>query len=204
MIAIAHAKSPGAISAVMVLPDKNHPVEKKKFRNVLKLLSSNPMLEGRLSLHLYVNPAKVTPQHNALINIARLFAPSKRVLLMPYLPMDTNVDIMPNTIDVANTTTTVLMGRIDARNNLKNGTFSFDTLLLVDRDDSRWCPERFVSSSRIQWAECLWTFWLSSLGHLETVDLSYTAKSSPDIKTAPVMVRTFPAQSSAFLSLRNA
>lgn len=168
----------GSLSAVMVI-ERNDQGSKRELRENLKKLSKLPALRQKLFLHVYTKPVAGPVARDALLNLARIFAPTRRIVFFPFIPSgdaDCRTVIVPprawNETDPG-------IERIQphflipykATNDLSIGDLPNTTALIMDRDSTVWCPERFVS----KWAECLWYLWLSSFGYFESSSCGLTS-----------------------------
>ena len=132
-----------------------------------------------LSLHLLHLAYQDQGSPNTFLNIARLFATTKTVMLVP-----TNISFLP------------LIASDVAKQKLRSGSLpslittsaanwtTFSTLhhfspLLIQLDDAVWCTDRFfVANTRpSDWPECLWQFWLASFGEFGKVQVTFKTLS---------------------------
>lgn len=145
---------------------------KRELRENLKKLSKLPALRQKLFLHVYTKPVTGPVAHDALLNLARFFAPTRRIVFFPFIPTsgaDCRTIIIPprawNETDLGiERIQPYFLIPYEATNDLSIGDLPNSTVLIMDRDSTVWCPERFVS----KWTECLWYLWLSSFGYFES------------------------------------
>lgn len=122
-----------------------------------------------LSLHiLYTTPGSKHPP-NAYLNLARLFARTDRVILIPG-----NVSALPPPTLLGTLSTQLpVLSIISNQNDTK---FPFHALApaIMPRNHSIWCTERlFLADSRDgDWDACLWQLWLNSFGDIEILKAS--------------------------------
>jgi len=121
---------------------------------------------------VYTKPVTGPVPRDALLNLARIFAPTRRIVLFPFIPSsgaDCRTIIIPprawneTDLDIEHIQPHFLIP-YKATNDLSTGNLPNSTVLIMDRDSTVWCPERFVS----KWTECLWYLWLSSFGYFES------------------------------------
>lgn len=137
-----------------------------------------PLLKAALSVHvLHLHPA--TELHsNALLNVARLLSPGTRAVLFPGNLSSAPPKNLYKTLlsQQPSSSSALTSGRIRKRRpvilTLKDHTsFPFAPLapLVIARDDSIWCTERFFAgmSRAADWEECLWQIWLANFGDVE-------------------------------------
>lgn len=131
----------------------------------------------RLAIHLLHLHANMNASPNTFLNIARLFSPTRFVMLFPVsldnIPApklhEDLLSRMKSNITARDLSPTI----VSFTRNSSATRFPYlrDTPLLLDRSHPIWCTERFFSvPSRSQdWDECLWLFWLKSFGGLHTL-----------------------------------
>lgn len=145
---------------------------KRELREALRKLSKLPALRQKLFLHVYTKPVTGPVARDAVLNLARIFAPTRRIVFFPFIP-SSGADCHSITIPLrAWNETDFNIEHIqphflipyEATNDLSIGDLPNSTVLIMDRDSTVWCPERFVS----RWTECLWYLWLSSFGYFES------------------------------------
>jgi len=161
----------GSLSVVMVI-ERSDRESKRELRETLKKLSKLPALRQKLFLHVYTKPVTGPVARDALLNLARIFAPTRRIVLFPFIPLSSadcrNVIIPPRAwnetdLEIVHIRPHFLIPH-ETTNDLSIGDLPNSTALIMDRDSTVWCPERFVS----KWTECLWYIWLSSFGDFES------------------------------------
>ncbi|KAF8622761.1 hypothetical protein AX15_006848 [Amanita polypyramis BW_CC] len=129
----------------------------KKFHDL-----KNRLRKTRTSLHLLHVKTHNSSVPNMYLNLARIFAPTSRVVLFPapiaHLPPRElyYLAVAQDSQYPAVVTT------------LSRTTYPFMTLspVLLHRNHNTWCSERhFVHSHRFaDWQECVWQIWAESLG----------------------------------------
>ena len=162
---------PGSLS-VVIMVERSDRESKKELRETLKKLSKLPALRQKLFLHVYTKPVSGPVAHGALLNLARIFSPTRRIVLFPFIPSSgadcRTVIIPPRAWNETNLGIEHIQPHFliphEASNDLSLGNLDNSTVLIMDRDSTVWCPERVVS----KWTECLWYIWLSSFGYFES------------------------------------
>ncbi|KAF9521005.1 hypothetical protein BS47DRAFT_6430 [Hydnum rufescens UP504] len=139
------------------------------------ILFQSPL--AHLSIHLLYSPIPLSSlTHNAHMNLARLYALTSLVLLFPsglaYLPSHS---LYPSLL-AAKVSHPLIIPRLSrpptkqqkAPDRLKDEDaslpFTWESALVVSRNDQLWCTERFFVPYPKEWTECLWQFWLSHPG----------------------------------------
>jgi len=149
---------------------------KRLFQKQLRILSKNSSI-NQLSVHLFSHPKHIEPPFNSLMNLARFYAPTEAVLLVPVISLlpafsahfSSDITVM----DSPDHSTAILVGVGDASN--ENGEFEASSALLLRKTNGPWCPERFLSIRESQWKQCLWRAWLLSLGDFQIIPLGTDA-----------------------------
>ncbi|KAI9442743.1 hypothetical protein H4582DRAFT_1930637 [Lactarius indigo] len=171
---------PGPISLV-VLSRKPPPSNRTRLRPALVRLLHHPMLNAsRLALHtLHLGP--MTPDApNVFLNLARLFAPTHTVLLVPGTPAPPQVPATtvwpfphlqgPVIINAQASTAS------PSRTTDKGRSETPLAPVLIPRDHPLWCTERFAfvpaythtSPRAADWEACLWQVQLETYGAAST------------------------------------
>jgi hypothetical protein len=164
-------KFPGPISLLVItaaLPSSN---EHKKVLSKIQHLRSQPTLRLSLSLHVLHIESGNGGSPNMYLNIARLFAPSREVILFP-----SNLTVVPPRNAYASITSQAASASKPAIITSETPTsfmVSGNSAVLLDRDHNLWCTERFLyfNSRAYGWAECLWQVWLESLGEISFINV---------------------------------
>ncbi|KAM5532556.1 hypothetical protein V8D89_013762 [Ganoderma adspersum] len=152
-----------------------------------KIQSESPLLQKTLSAHvLHLGPSMET-QPNAFLNLARLLSPCPRTVLFPgnlsYTPQKNLFKALVGLLG-----SSVMAGRTHKHKPVvltmqKYPSFPFAPLapVLISRDDSTWCTERFFAnvSRSADWVECLWQVWLAHFGDVEVKQLQGWAPALP-------------------------
>jgi hypothetical protein len=122
------------------------------------------------------------------MNLARFFSPSADVLMLLSrfsIDLDSLQQVileqdLPTTTEGASVLVPGILGTESPSISTQNEAFDPKSALLLHRDRSPWCPERFIAQSSAQWLECMWHVWILSLGSLQTV--VYPEASPKDMK----------------------
>ncbi|TFK94558.1 hypothetical protein K466DRAFT_642057 [Polyporus arcularius HHB13444] len=141
--------------------------------------NEHPALKTRLMVHvLHLAPAAEL-QPNAFLNLARLLSPSPRAVLFPgnlsYAPPKTLYKTLlsqqPSSSSALSPSGLARKRKPVVLTSKDHMSFPFAQLapLVIARDDSTWCTERFFAgmSRAGDWEECLWQVWLANFGGVE-------------------------------------
>ncbi|KIY53956.1 hypothetical protein FISHEDRAFT_32292 [Fistulina hepatica ATCC 64428] len=151
---------------ISLLVTTNARPESEDHRHVLNriraLAERDPALS--LSVHLLHVKRYNEQNHNTYLNLARLFAPTERVLLFPG---DPHLCAIPNVhVTLLDRDASLPLLIADSR-----PAFPFPPMspIVVRRDHPAWCTERFffAHSRLIDWQECTWSIWLESFGSFD-------------------------------------
>ncbi|KAI0356220.1 hypothetical protein OH77DRAFT_1589227 [Trametes cingulata] len=183
------------------------PQHREMVNKLAALQRKHPPLRQTFFVHLlHLDPA--TDVHpNAFLNIARLLAPSPRVVLFPGNLSSAPPKTLYRTLlhqqpysSSAMTSSGRTRGRRPAV--LTDGertSFPFVPLapLVLARDDSTWCTERFFAgmSRAADWEECLWQVWLANFGDLEIRQVPGISPNGGDTTENASTVRKLPLSS---------
>lgn len=156
----------GPISLV-VLSRKPPTSNRAPLRPALAHLLRHPMLNvSRLALHtLHLDP-KTPDAPNVFLNLARLFAPTRTVLLVPGTPAP------PQTLPPLVLTGPVIITAAPQKTADKGRPETPLAPVLIPRDHPLWCTERFAfvpvythtSPRAADWDACLWQLKLETYG----------------------------------------
>ena len=156
----------GPISLV-VLSRKPPTSNRAPLRPALAHLLRHPMLNvSRLALHtLHLDP-KTPDAPNVFLNLARLFAPTRTVLLVPGTPAP------PQTLPPLTLTGPVIITAAPQKTADKGRPETPLAPVLIPRDHPLWCTERFAfvpvythtSPRAADWDACLWQVKLETYG----------------------------------------
>ena len=155
------------------------PQQEKLTAKLAALQRKHPPLQKNLFVHFLHMETGMEVRPNAFLNLARLLAPSPRVVLFPG-----NLSVVPpktlyRTLLHQQPSSSSAMapgGRPRKRRpgimtSRERTSFPFAPLapLVLARDDATWCTERFFADMprSADWEECLWQVWLGNFGDLE-------------------------------------
>jgi hypothetical protein len=132
-----------------------------------------------LSLHLLHLSHRDQGSPNTFLNIARLFAATKTVMLIPanlsFLPLITS-DLAKQEFRSGSLPSIVTTS---ASNWSTFSALPFLSPLIIRLDYPVWCTDRFfVDNTRpSDWMECLWQFWLDSFGEFSNIQATFRTRS---------------------------
>ena len=163
---------PGPISVILSV-NSSHDLEVAPtlLKRFMEAPSNGPLPNPRISYLVYLK-GSVGEQPNAYLNLARLISQTSHVVLFPQpLP-----ELYPAIVYSHFDNTTHLCSRntpVVLTASRKNSKFPFSPFspLMVHRDDTTWCDERFdfFESPFVAWEECLWQFWITKHGGLQSI-----------------------------------
>ncbi len=156
-----------------------------RYKNLLSKLANlqgeSPLLRKTLVAHVVHLDSSAEARPNAFLNLARLLSPCSRTVLFPgnlsYVPPK---NIYKTLVGQQTSSSSAMTSRIHRRKPVvltmrEYTSFPFAPLapLLISRDDSTWCTERFFAniSRSADWEECLWQVWLAHFGDVEVKQL---------------------------------
>jgi hypothetical protein len=181
----------GPISLVVITSAQRFSAEDKILMDRIQSLQNQIADRFSLSLHLLhvVRGTKDSP--NAYLNLARLFAPTKVVVLFPgnlsvLPPVHSHASVLERSSDASDSP--VLITSYGSA----SPPFPPLSALRLNKDHTLWCTERFFSSpSREQnWQECLRQFWLDSIGEMSFIHVANWVLENSE-KTGVVQVSWF-------------
>jgi hypothetical protein len=146
-------------------------VAQSLLQRLMEAPSNDTLSNQRISYLIYMK-GSAGEQPNAYLNLARLVSQTDHIVLFPKLLPELDPAIAYSRL--YNST------RLDSRNSplvltasRKNLVFPFSPFspLMVHRDDTTWCDERFdfLDSPSIAWEECLWQFWITKHGGIRPI-----------------------------------
>lgn len=132
----------------------------------LEAIHLSLFLRQQVTIHLLHTPHSRSYTSNALLNLARLFASTKQVLLFP-LGLSRSPQPTLRTALLITPRSEPYPYRLIPANatiSLPGNPLSSDSVLLIDRDAPFWCSERFFAAPDLiaEWDECLWQVWLAA------------------------------------------
>ena len=162
--------------------------------------SNGTLPNPRISYLVYLK-SSTGEKPNAYLNLARLVSQTNHVVMFPKLlpelrPTTTYSHFHNATYLHSRNTPAVLI----ASRKLSGLPFSPFSPLMVHRDDTTWCDERFdfLNSPTVAWEECLWQFWITKHGGLQLIASKEPWKAA-DVNRTTVR-RTLGYQNTPFLN----
>ena len=133
--------------------------------------SNGTLPDPRISYLVYLK-GSAGEQPNAYLNLARLISQTNHLVLFPRLPLELDTAVIyshfHNATHLHSRNTPVVLTA-----SRKNSEFPFSPFspLMVHREDTTWCDERFdfLGSPFVAWEECLWQFWITKHGRLQPI-----------------------------------
>jgi hypothetical protein len=163
---------PGPISLILSVDDSHDlDIAQISLKRLMGAPSNATLPKPRISYLVYLK-GSAGEHPNAYLNLARLVSQTNQVVLFPrplpeLHPMITYSHFNNATRLHSRNTPVVLTA------SRKDSGFPFSPLspLMVHRDDTTWCDERFdfLDSPSVAWEECLWQFWITKHGGLQPV-----------------------------------
>ena len=142
--------------------------------NRVSQLYSPTSSNSSLSLHLLHVRSSAQENPNAYINLARLFSETNQVVLFPHRLF--NMDSLQAHSLFLDHTHSGHSSKPAVITASGHSSFPFSPFspILLRRDDSIWCDERFAlsSSGAFDWEECLWQFWVTKHGAIQALPVS--------------------------------
>ncbi|KAG0706094.1 hypothetical protein DFH29DRAFT_846569 [Suillus ampliporus] len=163
---------PGSMSLVIVtsaqLGSTNYSTTLRRLPEVMGLLDTHASFG--LSFHVLQVSSSSGGSANAYLNVARLLAPTDRVVLFP--------DGLPSHLSSKSyhsiVRSTSLHPLVLGNNSRRTYPFAPMSPVVLPKDYPSWCTERFslLRSRSLDWDDCLWQLWLESGGEVKsaTVD----------------------------------
>ncbi|KAG2043574.1 hypothetical protein BDR03DRAFT_852238 [Suillus americanus] len=119
-----------------------------------------------LSFHVLQVSSSSGGSANAYLNVARLLAPTDRVVLFPDgLPSHLSSNLYSSIIRSTSPQPLVL-----GNNSRRTYPFAPMSPVILPKDYPTWCTERFslFRSRSLDWEDCLWQLWLESAGEVKS------------------------------------
>jgi hypothetical protein len=140
----------------------------------LAMLRRLPGLTGRLDTHapsgLSFHVLRVSSSSggsaNAYLNLARLLAPTDRVVLFP----DGLPSYLSNNLYSSLVWSTFPLPLVLGNDRSRIYPFALMSPVVLPKDYPTWCTERFslFRSRSLDWEDCLWQLWLESGGEVKS------------------------------------
>ena len=163
---------PGPISLILSV-DSSQDLETAQIS--LKKLTEAPLTDSLPNPWIsYLVYLKDSPgeQPNAYLNLARLISQTNHVVLFPKPLLELHPTAayshFRNVTHIHSRNTPVVL-----TTSRKHSVFPFSSFspLMIHREDTTWCDERFdfLGSPSVAWEECLWQFWITKHGGLQPI-----------------------------------
>ena len=142
----------------------------------------------RISYLVYLK-GSAGEQPNAYLNLARLVSQTNHVVLFPKPLLEFDLTAayshFHNATHLHSRNTPVVL--IPNRRMAGFPFYPFSPLM-VHRDDTTWCDERFdfLESPSVAWEECLWQFWITKHGGLQSIASRNPWKTVLDVNRTTV------------------
>jgi len=162
----------GPISLILSV-DSSQDLEtaRTSFERLTEVPLNGSLPNPRISYLVYLKDSPVE-QPNAYLNLARLISQTNHVVLFPK-PL---LELHPTVAYSHFRNATHLNSRnipvvLTARRKHSGFPFSSFSPLMIHREDTTWCDERFdfLGSPSVAWEECLWQFWITKHGGLQPI-----------------------------------
>lgn len=162
-------------------------------QRLVEAASNDPLSNQGISYLIYLK-GSAGEQPNAYLNFARLTSQTNHVVLFPKIlpelhPAVTYSHFFNSTHLHSRNAPVVLTA------SRKNPGFPFSPFspLMVHRDDTTWCDERFdfLESPSVAWEECLWQFWITKHGGIQAVVSKDPWKITPNSNRTTVRFSFF-------------
>ncbi|EJD02971.1 uncharacterized protein FOMMEDRAFT_156335 [Fomitiporia mediterranea MF3/22] len=162
----------GPLSVVVVASNASRQTQK-----LAKEIEESPVLKSKADFHLIHRSHNETRTANSYLNLARLFARTRFVLLFPASTVSTVPDKFSERLskqivswNMSQSEPPLILSSSKVKPDASN-PFSPLSPVLLEKSHPIWCSERFFTapSREEDWEECLWQFWLNSYGNLSTM-----------------------------------
>lgn len=139
------------------------------------MLKKTPKLRKSASIHILQEAPLGYRSANAYLNLARLFATTRHIILFPStVQFNNSRNLFHNLHDKTRSSNrselvspSLIYAGVQTASKPAEEFQPHRYSLYIDRDHPIWCTERFFIISReAQWQECIWQFWLYSFGSL--------------------------------------
>jgi len=141
------------------------------FKRLMETPSNGSLPNPSISYLVYLKDS-AREQPNAYLNLARLISQTNHAVLFPKPLLELHPTVayshFRNATHLHSRNTPVVLTA-----NRKHSEFPFSPFspLMVHREDTTWCDERFdfLGSPSVAWEECLWQFWITKHGGLQPI-----------------------------------
>ncbi|KAG2146478.1 uncharacterized protein EDB93DRAFT_1251016 [Suillus bovinus] len=136
----------------------------KRFPEILGFFDTHSSFG--LSFHVLQVSSSFGGSANAYLNVARLLAPTDRVVLFP----DGLPSHLPSNLYSSIIRSTSMQPLVLGNNSRRTYPFLPMSPVVLPKDYPTWCTERFslFQSRSLDWEDCLWQLWLESAGSVKS------------------------------------
>lgn len=163
---------PGPIS-LMLSVDNSQDLDtaQMSFKRLMEAPSNSSLPNPSISYLVYLKDSP-REQPNAYLNLARLISQTNHAVLFPKPLLELHPTVahshFRNATHLHSRNTPVVLTA-----SRKHSGFPFSPFspLMIHREDTTWCDERFdfLGSPTVAWEECLWQFWITKHGGLQPI-----------------------------------
>ena len=152
------------------------------FKWLTEAPSNGSLPNPRISYLIYLKDSP-GDQPNAYLNFARLISQTNHIVLFPKPLLELHPTVayshFRNATHLSSRNTPVVL---TASRKHTGFPFSSFSPLMIHREDTTWCDERFdfLGSPSVAWEECLWQFWITKHGGLQPIVSRNHWKIVPD------------------------
>ncbi|TFK73986.1 hypothetical protein BDN72DRAFT_760659 [Pluteus cervinus] len=139
---------------------------------------------SNFQVHLLHVWAHTEQSNNAYLNLARLFAPTRNIVLFPgNVSVVASTDLYREAASWSNQATTPFL--------LPDPDHPEYSPLAIPFDHGLWCTERFFpyNTRQSDWQECIWQFWLENYGNISTGNMKAVIQELPRPSLSKIEVR---------------
>ncbi|KAI0093341.1 hypothetical protein BDY19DRAFT_989988 [Irpex rosettiformis] len=179
----------GAISLLVTTYHEPSSLAYESLYRKLRTLHNLSSIKHKVSVHILHLAADTTENSNVFMNTARLFAQTEKVALF-----SGNLSVVPPKAFYRSVVSAVDSPKPVIFTMRQRTTYPFTPLspVLISRDNSVWCTERFFLATprSMEWAECLWQLWLDNYGDVEVKPTSdWIQESKATANTSDIEVK---------------
>lgn len=163
-------------------------VAQASLERLIETPSNGTLPKPQVSYLVYLK-GSTGEQPNAYLNIARLVSQTNHAVLFPEPLPELRPTIAyshfynASHFHAQNTPVVLTASR-------KHSGFPFSPFspLMVRRDDTTWCDERFdfLDAPSVAWEECLWQFWITKHGGIQRIALKDSWGTVPEVNRTTV------------------
>jgi hypothetical protein len=163
---------PGPISLMLTVDSpQDLEIAQMTFKRLAEAPLNDSLSNPWISYLIYLKDSS-GEQPNAYLNLARLISQTNHIVLFPQPLLEFHPTVVyshfRNATDLHSRNTPVVLAA-----SWKHSRFPFSSFspLMIHREDTTWCDERFdfLGSPSVAWEECLWQFWITKHGGLQPI-----------------------------------